>query len=812
MSYKILVLNLKRRIDRKNYIINLFNNENIENYEFYLAYDGLQLDLNLEIKNLFLYNDFNNRKNIIGCALSHYNIWLDLIKESDTNFYIIFEDDITLKENFIKYLNDISHIVYKKLNNIDILLLGYSRYEKENQNDNHLMDYINLNDFNRNNFVGGTYGYIITKNGAQKLINYIENNGIRHGIDYLFKIILNLNIYEISPPIVFTEWFKNINDKVDTDIQNNFETFDFNIINDYYNYRFINGKDHLNDDIFFKNNLTIDELMKISNEKEEVLAFNTLGFFKNKIDNLQISNYYSKSNDGIYIKLDNIIKVKMICNWTNSKNLCDQWNIMSKGNYKWNKIKIVSDNDNIDYYVIINMPINDKEEYIPNKTIIFQMEPKCNNENQNWGTKTWGKWAEPDSNDFLEVRNHSKFYNNCTWNINIDYNYLNNNFIKKKYNYISTICSSKYFDPGHIKRIDFLKFIENKNNSLFKMDIYGYDNDHQFINYKGSLSDESKLMGIIPYKYYFMAENNSEFNYITEKFWEPLISECLCFYWGAPNISDYIDANAFVLLDLDDFEKSYHIINNAINNNLWEERINIIRKEKYKILNYYNFFPTIERIITKDIWKDRLDILKNFKIYIIQTEENKINQISNVLIDTFKYFNISIEIFNTYIKSNLIEEPIVNNQNLKKLIYNNNEIKYANINENGISIFNQIRLFEKIILDNFNFNNYLVLLDNSELNCSINNLFNHLFYLPENYDVCSLIISNPKIINQVNPLYYIVKKYFFKSYIPYFISKKGCLKILKYINNILSIKEEDLMYKCYNDIPDFNFYCSKFLP
>jgi len=799
MSFKTFIINLKKRNDRKERIYNLFKKENINNYFFYEAFDGKKLELNLEIKNLFKYNDFNNRKNIIGCALSHYNIWLDLIKDNNSDYYIIFEDDITLCDNFIYYFNEINSIFSSKLDKIDILLLGYHNYKKKE-----FTKIIDLSDFDKDNFVGGTFGYIVSKDGAKKLIKYIENNGIKHGIDYLFKIIDNLNIFELNPNIVFSNWVKNVTDNIDSDIQKDYDSFNFNDIHEHYNYLFVSNKDQINNDILFKPDATIDDMFKISYRDNNIHAFNTIGFFKNRIENLTVTDFYKSTTDGIYIKLDKIIRVKMMCNWTNSFNLCEEWNYMSKEDFKWNNIKITHEDNNIDYYVIINKPLNDSEVFIPNKTIIFQMEPSCKNNNQNWGTKTWGEWENPDESSFLEVRKHSNFYNNCTWNLKINYNELQNNYIKKSNNYISTICSSKYYDPGHIKRIDFLKYIENKNDPIFKIDIFGNDNKHNFINYKGSLSDESKLIGIIPYKYYFMAENNSEYNYITEKLWEPLISECLCFYWGAPNINDYIHPDAYVQLDLDDFEKSFNIINDAIINNLWAKRINIIRREKYKVLNYYNYFPTIERTITNDLWKDKLDMIKDkFKIYIIQTKENELNQVGEVLIKTLKYFNFKIEVFETYSNNNLLIEDI--NDNLKRVIYGNNEIKY--FKNNGLTIFNQIRLFEKIISDDNE--NYLILNDNLDLNSSLNNLFNHIFYLPDDFDVCLLNSSNIKIINQINPLYFIIKKYYFTSNIPYFISNKGCLKILKYINNILSFDEKDLMYNCYNEIADFKLFCSK---
>jgi len=97
-----------------------------------------------------------------------------------------------------------------------------------------------------------------------------------------------------------------------------------------------------------------------------------------------------------------------------------------------------------------------------------------------------------------------------------------------------------------------------------------------------------------------MMENNAEKNFITEKIWEPLICECVCFYWGCPNITDWINPETFILLDINNFEKSYQIIKNSIANDEWSKRIDAIRIEKQKILNHYNFFPTLERIIKNE--------------------------------------------------------------------------------------------------------------------------------------------------------------------------------------------------------------------
>ena len=291
----------------------------------------------------------------------------------------------------------------------------------------------------------------------------------------------------------------------------------------------------------------------------------------------------------------------MLCNWCSSFQLCQEFGNMAKNNNTWNNIEITCENYNIDYYVIINYPQNN-EYYVPEKTIIFQMEPWVYNKSSNWGVKTWDTWAIPNENNFLKVFGRkSNDYNNVLSQLELNYEQISNLTYDNKLNEIATICSSKYYDEGHIHRIDFLKFLESKNDGDIKLNIFNHDNKFEFKNYKGQLKpfiDKSK--GFIPYKYYFMVENNYEYDFITEKLWEPIICETLCFYYGCPNVTKYIDSNAFVLLDMNDFEKSYQIIKKAIKEDWWSQRIDTIRKEKNRILNELQFFPRIEKIINID--------------------------------------------------------------------------------------------------------------------------------------------------------------------------------------------------------------------
>jgi hypothetical protein len=177
-----------------------------------------------------------------------------------------------------------------------------------------------------------------------------------------------------------------------------------------------------------------------------------------------------------------------------------------------------------------------------------------------------------------------------------------------KLNRVSCVTSKKIFDEGHHLRNNFLKYIDdhylddkptkNATDALQSfINIFGSKNHFNYKAYIGKLPEDNIFYGIKPYKYYFMCENNSEHNYATEKIWEPILCETLCFYWGCPNLEDYIDSRAFVKLDLSDLNSAMQTIETAIREDWWSQRISFIRDAKRKILNELAFFPTLQSLI-----------------------------------------------------------------------------------------------------------------------------------------------------------------------------------------------------------------------
>ena len=626
----IKVVNLKIREDRKNETINKLTNANFlpDEYEFVEAVYGKELQPSRELYALFKGNDFGNRCGVIGCALSHYGLWLELLKDEKNDYYFIMEDDFTLCDDFKNKLNKLNKLLTddndKLLNHADFLFLGYTMFNKERQKYKHIYDIesptTKIDKLNKNLCIGGTFSYIITKNGANKIVDYIVKNGIIHGIDYFIKKLDMINCYECQPSLVFSLWCEN--QKIfDTDIQLNMDSIDFtsfvllhdevesNNTNELIknNFVFIPTRDQIGFDLYHKKDSLYNMTRCALNDKHCV-AFNTLGFFKGEIKNVTSSQWFGK-NDGIYIKKEYAnsevvtinqgvvgmkrFRIKMLCNWCSSYQLCKEWSnmCMDPDTFIWNNIEITWDNENIDYYVIINSP-SPCDYYDPKRTIVFQMEPWVYNTSKNWGAKTWGEWANPCDYKFIKVFRHIEALNNVQWQVTPPEHIPG----EDKSNRIISILSNKNIDEGHIKRIEFLRGIEIYGKKIYnKFDVYGKENYHNLNSYVGITNNKMELE---KYKYCFSCENNSEKNYATEKIWEPILFECLCFYWGCPNLEEYIDSRAFVRLPLDNIDECISIITKAIEEDWWSQRIDIIRIEKQKILNELGFFPRISKIIS----------------------------------------------------------------------------------------------------------------------------------------------------------------------------------------------------------------------
>jgi len=197
---KIYIINLKTRTDRIIYMEKLMNlleidKNKIKLFEAIVGDDLKKEDINniLSISSLeTLYNGGNNHKDIrtkgaIGCYLSHYKIWEEIINNNYNNCLILEDDvysNIDAKE-FNEYINSVPNVY-------DIALLSWfnlwfdplENTKKKTVINDYWYKYNSVNIF-------GAAGYLISRKGAEKLIK--DAFPICYQVDAYMNILNFLN-------------------------------------------------------------------------------------------------------------------------------------------------------------------------------------------------------------------------------------------------------------------------------------------------------------------------------------------------------------------------------------------------------------------------------------------------------------------------------------------------------------------------------------------------------------------------------------------------------------------------------------------
>lgn len=170
---QVYLINLDRRPDRLNNMKSIFNELRID-YKRMKAIDG-KVDVNekyLKDNEIEMMKDFSEPYHgrpltfgEIGCFMSHYNIWQDMIKQNYKEV-IVFEDDV----RFEPFFKDKLKLVRQELMdlNLDWDLIFLGRKILHNMEEN----WVQGSDWLVHvNYTYWTLGYMMSKKGAEKLVN-----------------------------------------------------------------------------------------------------------------------------------------------------------------------------------------------------------------------------------------------------------------------------------------------------------------------------------------------------------------------------------------------------------------------------------------------------------------------------------------------------------------------------------------------------------------------------------------------------------------------------------------------------------------
>jgi GR25 family glycosyltransferase involved in LPS biosynthesis len=241
------VINLDRREDRMKKLFT-HNPELEERIQRFSAYEGRKIKLTPALARLFKPHDFLWKKAIMGCALSHLQLWWQLAHENpDIDNYLILEDDVKFQPGWEEKWNAaVPHIP----EDYDVIYLGgilppnRAGFEGMKEKINAHFSRVAPNQMFGQNppnryFHWCNYSYILSKKGAQKILETIfERDGYYTSADHMVcNRVEKLNHYFLDPlvtgcyqdedPKYQVSAFNNFNrvDSFDSDLWNNDDRF-----------------------------------------------------------------------------------------------------------------------------------------------------------------------------------------------------------------------------------------------------------------------------------------------------------------------------------------------------------------------------------------------------------------------------------------------------------------------------------------------------------------------------------------------------------------------------------------------------------
>lgn len=192
----IIIISLERSQDRRDRLKDILTDVD---YMIFDAIDGRKESTYIEeLKEKHVVNNTLNPGQA-GCLLSHITLWRNIINK-DKDHVLVLEDDVYIKSIFKDFIK--SHVKYPE--NFDIIFLGHC-FESEGEKAESVLNYR----LHKSVCPRCTHGYIVSKKGAEKLLNYFDNNKVDLPIDEILCRIIHekkLNSYSLYPTIINQSW------------------------------------------------------------------------------------------------------------------------------------------------------------------------------------------------------------------------------------------------------------------------------------------------------------------------------------------------------------------------------------------------------------------------------------------------------------------------------------------------------------------------------------------------------------------------------------------------------------------------------
>ena len=257
-----------------------------------------------------------------------------------------------------------------------------------------------------------------------------------------------------------------------------------------------------------------------------------------------------------------MIKIKLECWWTNSDNLQRRFVNQFVPNCDLEKFSFVTENP--DYTIIFGGTNWEKISTPKNKTFYFSQEPLWSPNETKTDISDFcsnifvaDKLIYPNKNEYVEGLFPMFYGGRGDEHTDVEYCWdlrLKNYECDKKKN-VSVIVRKDYYSHyNHLENPDIFNINYKQRTDLgvelsknINIDIYGTYWENNGKNLLGETWN--KRVSLNDYRFSLACENTIQKNYISEKFWDVILTDGVPIYLGCKNIHDYIPTDSFIYLN-----------------------------------------------------------------------------------------------------------------------------------------------------------------------------------------------------------------------------------------------------------------------
>lgn len=293
-----------------------------------------------------------------------------------------------------------------------------------------------------------------------------------------------------------------------------------------------------------------------------------------------------------------MIKIKLAANWDTSENVTERLLRQFKTpDIDLTEVHFVYD-DSYDSIVFFNHVSSNIKPGA--RSYVFPHEPNWSGSHQKvfkGDTTVFGFNKQQYTGNCIETAAHTFYGGRGPWSDSLDVwsydNLINRSFPKSKN--ISSVITSLHAPHGPTCLYPQRSNILNRLSNLTFIDLFGSGK-----RTPNAMTSPKKIDAVSDYRFNISVENDCTYNWITEKFYDAILTDTVPIYYGCTNIKDLYPEDGYILIedinDIDSIENTlYNINQNA--NDMYTQKLNGLRSIKAKFLAEYNLLRKIIEVV-----------------------------------------------------------------------------------------------------------------------------------------------------------------------------------------------------------------------